>query len=242
MTAIRIEGIDDVRTFLAGLAGDMPKVNEKSQNGLAIEIWKAWRDHADDSFRDGATPFTRGSINYKKFNVPNIGGQPANHQGAMVAIIDRHRGGIGKSSGPDQHYLSVMDLGGPQAGPKASVRRFRAMGIIPDDYVWAPARHAPKDRYGNLKGSDLSDMFTSLGIGFVQTDNPKYRYIWAGGDRPVGVARKKRNSWNPYLWFVPEPTYSGGNVDWTGTAEAVVESEWERIVTYYLDRALAGRL
>ena len=73
MTAIRIEGIEDVRARLAGLAGDMPKVNEKSQNALAIEVWMAWKHDASDSFEGGATPFTLGSLNYKKYGASQLG-------------------------------------------------------------------------------------------------------------------------------------------------------------------------
>lgn len=232
--SMHVSGITDVRETIAALQGELPDINKKVQNGLAMEVRKAEVEEARDSFEGGATPFTVGSIQYQKFGTRRL----SSHEGAGVYVMDRFHGGLATYSGADKSYLSVMELGGSPAGPKRSVARFRALGIIPSDYTWVPAREARKDRYGNLRGNDISDMFTSLGIGFVRTENPRYRYIWAGQSRPIGVARRFRRSWRPFLWFIPEPSYEGGNFLWTLTGELAVERHFDRIASFYIDRAL----
>jgi hypothetical protein len=211
-------------------------VNEKVQNGLAAEVWKAERREMQDSFEGGPAANTVSQIQYQKYGTRRL----TTHEGAGVYIKDIFRTGVlSKDSGPDQSYLSVMELGGPPAGPKRSVSRLRSAGVLPSGYTWAPARNAPKDRHGNLRGNAISDMLTSLGLGFVQADDPKYRFIYNEEQRPVGVARKVRSTWSPFIWFIPEPTYEGGNFLWTYTGELTVAGHFDRISGYYIDRALA---
>jgi hypothetical protein len=82
-------------------------------------------------------------------------------------------------------------------------------------------------------------MLTSLGVGFVATEDKKYRLIYDEQQYPVGVAyRKTKTKWAPFLWFIPEPTYEGGVFLWSYTGEITVEKHFQRIADYYLDKAL----
>ena len=234
---INVSGLTEAKAFLLGLLDEMPKINERIQNALVYEVWKAEKAEMQDSFEGGPAPNTVSQIVYQKYGKRNL----TSHEGAGVYIKDIFRtGSLSMASGPDRHYLSVMELGGKPVD-KRSVSRFRAMGIIDEGWTWVPAIQAAKTAQGNLKGADVSSMFSSLGIGFVDAIDKKFKYIYGDELRPVGVQRKRGEKWYPYLWFIREPTYSGGDFLWTLTGEIAVNRHFERIANYYMDKALERR-
>lgn len=234
--ALSIAGLTEVKAFIAGLQDELPKVQEKVQNGLAMEVWKAERAEMKDSFEGGPAPNTLSQIVYQKYGTRNL----TQHEGAGVYIKDIFRtGSLAQESGPDRHYLSVMELGGKPAGPKRSQKRLQLAGILREGHTWAPARGAPLTKAGNISGARISDMLTSLGLGFVATEDKKYRLIYDEQQYPIGVAyRKTKNKWAPFMWFIREPTYGEGTFLWSLTGEIAVEKHFERIANYYLDKAL----
>lgn len=236
MSGINVSGLTEVKTFLSGLRGDLPKTDAKIQNALAIEVWKAERKEMKDSFEGGPAPNTISQIVYQKYGQRNL----TQHPGAGVYVKDIFRtGSLAQDTGPDRHYLSVMELGGEPAGPKRSQKQLQLAGILREGYTWAPARGAPRTKAGNSSGARISDMLTSLGIGFVQTEDKKYRLIYDEQQYPVGVAyRKSKTKWVPFIWFIREPTYGEGTFLWSLTGEIAVERHFQRIADYYLDRAL----
>jgi hypothetical protein len=231
---INVSGLTEAKATLLGLLGEMPKIDERIQNALVYEVWNAEKAEMQDSFDGGPAPNTVKQIVYQKYGKRNL----TSHDGAGVYIKDIFRtDSLAMESGPDRHYLSVMELGGKPAD-KRSVIRFRAMGIIEEGWTWVPAIQAAKTAQGNLKSGDVSNMFTNLGIGFVETTNKTFKYIYGDELRPIGVQRKRGQKWYPYLWFIREPTYDGGNFLWTFTGEITVNRHFERIANYYMDRAL----
>jgi hypothetical protein len=232
---ITVSGLTEVKAALVGLQGDLENVNKFSQNKLAYLVWDAEKKEMQDSFDGGPAPNTVKQIVYQKYKTRNL----TTHDGAGVYIKDIFRtGSLAQEDGADRHYLSVMELGGEPAGPKRSVAQMRWAGILRPGYTWAPAKGARLTKAGNISGAKISDMLTSIGIGFVPTEDKKYRLIYDEQQYPIGVAAKKGKGWTPFMWFIEEPTYEGGNFLWSYTGELVVNANWKQTLDFYLTKAI----
>lgn len=120
--AIRINGLAEVKQLLATVQGELPNVNKYAQNKLAYELWTAEKDQMRADL-DRPTPFSLGSVVYKKFGASAITvrgkdsfSMSAGVEGAGVFVVDRP--GRKRATGID--YLGVMIRGGKTAGPKRS--------------------------------------------------------------------------------------------------------------------------
>lgn len=237
--AIRINGLAEVRRLLATVQGELPTVNRYAQNKLAYEIWAGEKGQMRADI-DRPTPFSLGSIVYKKFGESTINIRGAGFsvsaavESAGVFVIDR----IGREGATGSDYLGVMIRGGKTAGPKRS--EVRLAPFTPRDHVWVPSRWAKLDRYGNISGATWSAIITALGMN--DSARPKqmnWKLIGAreGVRGYRGIAKKVGRRWVPWVWFVPRQQYQP-QYDFYGRADQEVRERWEGIFAFYLDKAL----
>lgn len=239
MSGFRVTGLNGVKSMLAALNGDMENVSKYSQNKLAYTIWNAEKDEMRADL-DRPTPYSLGSIIYKKYNESAlvVGGGDGftigtTIKGAGVFVMSRPRG---KQAG-EIDYLGVMILGGKTAGPKRSEVILEPW--MPRDHVWVPSEWATKDHYGNIPGATFSAMLTALGLGQVNPVKKNWRLIGGReGQRGYrGVAKKVGRRWVPWIWFVPRQTYDR-HWDFYIRADQEIDDHWESIYAFYLDKAL----
>lgn len=233
---IDIRGLTEVKTMLAGLKDELPKVNQSSQNKLAYEIMAAEKEQMKADL-DRPTPWSVGSLRYKKVGVRPVGAPDV----PGAAVYFETPWGYSSGLGADE-WLGVQILGGETAGPKRSESRLQMLGYMPRGTVWVPAAETKLDQYGNVPGSAISAMLSDLGANpYGRSGDPgakEAKFVLVGEPgREEGVWRKVRGQWQPFLWFVPRQQYRP-RYRFHERAEAAMREKWKSIFGYYLDRAL----
>ncbi len=236
---IRLEGLDEVQRLLAALGPGLERVNERAQNKMAYTVMIAVRDQARTDI-DRPTPMFISSLRYKKYGIQTLAWQS---KGAMIYASDFLGPGADQPTSVER-LTGVLTVGGLQAGPKASEKRLISRGVMGPDYVWVPAVGAPKDRYGNVPGSMISDMLTNLGYGFVlPTQEAKYALVDRPDGSTDGIYRKVGGQWVPFLWLVKRPTHTP-RFQFYERADSEVAANFSGILEWYLDdeisRGFAG--
>jgi hypothetical protein len=226
--AIEIKGLNDVRSMLAALGGEMEAVNKYAQNQMAYELWVAEKEQMRTDI-DRPNPFSIGALRYKRYGDPGGAGAPA-VVGAAVHFAIPFGGSPGLEA---DEYLGVQQLSGQTAGPRASEVRLRQLGYLPDGYVWVPDPAVSLDRYGNVKGSVVQSMLAELAKG---TSGQNFFVMgWPG--RPRGIFARVGDNWLPFLWFVSRRDYRA-IFDFYGRADTEIESRFESIWGEQVNRAL----
>jgi len=236
---IRLEGLDEVQRLLAALGPGLERVNQRSQDKMAYQVMMAVRDQAHSDI-DRPTPMFVKSLRYKKYGIQVLAWQS---KGAMIYASDFLGPGADQPTSAER-LTGVLTVGGLQAGPKASEKTLMRHGVMGPDYVWVPAVGAPKDRYGNVPGSMISDMLTNMGYGFVQpTQDLKYALIDRPDGSTDGIYRKVGGEWVPFLWLVKRPTHAK-RFSFYERADSEVAANFNEIIAWYLDdeisRGFAG--
>jgi hypothetical protein len=226
--SIEVRGMDDVRSLIASLGDEMERVNAGAQNQMAYELYRAEQDQMRADI-DRPTPWSVGSLRYKKYDQPGGEGAP-NVKGAAVHFAVP----FGLSAGLEaDEYLGVQSLGGKTAGPKRSEVRLRALGYLPADMVWVPAAGVKLDRYGNVSGATIQSMLADLAKG------PKGANFFVLGypRRPRGIFARIGEDWHPFLWFISRRSYTA-IFDFYGRADREVEARFKVIWGERVDQAL----
>ena len=236
---IRLEGLDEVQRLLAALGPGLERVNQRSQDKMAYQVMMAVREQAHADI-DRPTPMFVRSLRYKKYGIQTLAWHS---KGASVYASDFIGPGADEPASVER-IVGVLTVGGLQAGPKASEKRLQMVGVMGADEVWVPAYGAPKDPYGNVPGSMISDMLTNLGYGFVQpVQEAKYALIERPDGGTEGIFRKVGGQWVPFLWLVKRPTHAK-RFGFYERADSEVAANFSEIIAWYLDdeisRGFAG--
>jgi hypothetical protein len=231
--AIEIRGLDDVRSMLAALGGEMEAVNKYGQNKMAYELMLAEREQMKTDL-DRPNPWSVGSVRYKQYGVSAIAAPDI--KGAAVYMLDQFASG--SRVGQDE-YLGVQILGGKTAGPRRSEKVLNAARIVPKGKVWVPAAGVSLDRYGNIPGARFSEMLTDFGLNPYAIPSETFaRYVPIGPKgNAVGIFRKLRGKFQPFIWFVDPKTYTS-RYDWYGRADREVDARFAAIWDDQVSRAL----
>lgn len=232
---IRLEGLDSVRELIAGLGPGLERANERAQNTMAYELMMAERAEMRSDI-DRPTPFSLGSVLYKKYGASQLKFPNGNSvalpdiKGAGVFLANR----ISNVIQTEQHYLGVQIAGG-QPTLKAMESRFIRNGFMKASQYIVPASKKFLDAYGNLKGSQISAMLTGLGIGFVApVQSTKWRFAKDANSRVIGVFIKDGNSWVPFIWFVDRPNYRP-RYKWDERADEEINLNFKEILGDAID-------
>lgn len=243
---IRLEGLDSVRELIAGLGPGLNRANERAQNTMAYELMMAEKAEMRSDI-DRPTQFSLGSVLYKKHGASQLkypGGFSLalpDIKGAGVFLANR----ITNAVMTDEHYLGVQIAGG-QPTLKAMESRLIRNGFMKASQYIVPASSEFLDAYGNLKGSQVSAMFTNMGIGFVgPVQNQKYRFVPGHGSAPPGIYFKKEakgqfqfiDEWVPYIWFVDRPNYRP-RYKWDERADEEINLNFKEILGDAIDYEL----
>lgn len=233
MSIVRLEGLNTVRELLAGLGPALQKANERSQNKMAYELMKAERDQAKTDL-NWPTPAFISSIQYKKYGVKDL---LLETTGAGVYMSDFIGGGGDRAS--FENVAGVQIIGGMPAGPKRSEVILMQRGFMRPDQTWVPAEVAPRDKYGNIPGSEWSAALTNLGFNqYAQLVQARQWYIAGKPGNYIGIWKKvtdpsKPGQWQPWVYFVPRKNYSE-RFKWIERADMEIAAQFESILDWYV--------
>lgn len=235
MSAIRLEGIASVQAMIADLGPGLERANVFAQNKMAYELMVAERNQLAADI-DRPTPFTVSSIAYKKvgattFKAGSVTVTVPNIPGAGVFVADRFHA----TGADEQDYVGVQVFGGSTAGPRASERALRNLGMMPAGKVWMPAQGVGLDAYGNVRGAGIQVMLTDLRAHGRNGEN--FRVIGRAGQEK-GIYTKVGDDWYPWLWFVTPRTYSA-KLGFYQRAEQEVATQFPTILANAVDYELA---
>lgn len=231
----RVDGLTDVRRTLAALTGELAEASRLAQNKMAYQVRVAEREQMAADL-DRPTPWSLNALRYSKAKI----GSGGRVSGASVYMANAFTAGT--NVGPDE-WLGVQILGGQTAGPKRSERRLQSLSWMPRDHVWVPAAETPLDRYGNVRGSMISDMLSNLGANpYGRNADPSavdVRYVLVGPmGKEEGVFRKVRGQWVPFLWFVPRQRYTQ-RFEFYQRAMDETRADFQRHIDHYVTIGLA---
>ena len=239
MAYIDIKGLDSVKSMLAALTGELETASKYAQNSLAAQIREGEQAEMQADL-DRPTPWAMGSLRYKQAGATSPSPAAPNVEGAAVFFETN----FGYKAGLEaEQYLGVQIEGGVTAGPKRSERILQRAGVISSDVVWVPAREAPLDSYGNVPGSIISDMLSTLGLNpYGRTKDQRYALIGPKGAAVAVIWRPTiggyaGNTWLPLLYFVPRAHYDA-RYDFYGRADKEVAIKWQGIYDKYVKIAL----
>lgn len=240
MDAITLRGLDDVRSLLAGLSGELADVGRMASDKMAYELRMAEQDQMRRDI-DRPTPFSVSAVAYKKSNVSAMQWGGPSETGASVFMHDNFARQGTSRVGPDQ-YLGVQVTGGYTAGPRRSEKVLRAAGLIGPNKVIVPAPGVKLNAYGNLSAGQISRILMDLGQNqYAKTKQRNFALFGPKGNAVGVLARVKDGdgwTWLPYLYFVDRRQYRK-RFDFYGRAEREVSARFKEIFGGYLDRALA---
>lgn len=238
MPAIKLEGLDSVKEMLAGMGPALENASAKAQNTMAYELMMAERAQMRMDV-DRPTPFSVNSIFYKKygatslktpsgdtFEVPNI-------KGAAVFVANRISGWLQTES----DYLGVQIAGG-MPPMKRSEKILQRRGYLRPDQMMVPANKSDLDQYGNLKGWQISEMLTNMGMGFVQPTQ-ELQFVLVGSENKwEGIFRWYGGEFVPFIWFVPRKNYSP-RYGWEGRRDDEIAQNFKVILDDAINAELA---
>lgn len=246
-TPIKLEGLNNVREMIASLSPALEKANKRAQNKMAYTLMVAEREQIKTDL-NWPNPTTVSSILYKKYGAtslkfpgpPEITVAVPDIKGAGVFVGDLFGGTIAKVD----TMLGVQIAGGLPAGPKRSELILMQRGFMRPDQMWVPAEVAPRDKYGNIPGSEWSAALTNLG--FNQYAQPTQAKQWAIMGKPgnyIGIWKKVTDpsvpgQWQPWVYFVKRPNYQP-RYQWDARADMEVKAQFESILAWYIDDELS---
>lgn len=246
MSAIRLEGLDNVTTLIASLGPALERANERAQNKMAYNLMLAEREQAKADL-DRPAPSTLNSIMYKKYGNTSLTFRNPSYtvqtgvKGAGVFVGDLY----GRGQATIDNVIGVQIYGGLPAGPKRSAKILQYFGWMKDSQVWVPALGAPLDAYGNLRGSLISYMLQNMGTNLnapakedakfmlVGDYGSFYGIFWKGSTS----AATKGGAWRPLLWFIDAPIYQP-RYKWEERADQEVAANFKQILAWYIDDEL----
>lgn len=243
---IKLEGLNSVRELIASLSPALEKANERAQNKMAYTLMQAEREQVKTDL-NWPTSGTVSSIMYKQYGATSLRfpGPPQvtiavpDIKGAGVFVGDFFGGTVAKIDS----ILGVQIAGGLPAGPKRSELILMQRGYMRPDQMWVPAEVAPRDKYGNIPGSEWSAALTNLG--FNQYAPPVQAKQWAIMGKPgnyIGIWKKVTDpsvpgQWQPWVYFVKRPNYQP-RYQWDARADMEVKAQFESILAWYIDDEL----
>jgi hypothetical protein len=230
--AVRIEGMESVRALLAALGGTLDEAQRLSQNKMAYEIYAAEKDQMTTDIAN-PTPWSVGSLRYKKAGTETNFGDVPDVPGAAVYMANAFR--AGSRVGPDE-WLGVQIMGGQTAGPRRSEKLMQSKGLLPTNKVWVPARGVKLNRYGNIEGGVIARMLMDIQLGFVETKTKNFTLFGPKGN-PKGVLTRIGDTWYPFLFFVDRQIYQP-RYDFHGRGDREVAAKWRGIWDGYVAKAL----
>lgn len=240
MVSVSIDGVESVRSMLAGLGGSLEKARKYAQNDLARAVWAAEKDQMRSDL-DRPTPWSVGALRYRK--------TVSATEGSSVFMSDAFHAG---QKVDQDDWLGVQIMGGQTAGPRRSEKKLQNAGILPPGKVWVPAKGVRLNRYGNIDGGIISRILMDLQLGTVKnrdgtshtlTTRTKNFALFGPKNNPIGVLAKIGDSWFPYLFFVDRATYEP-KYDFYGRGEREAQEKWKAIYDEQVQKAMekAARL
>lgn len=152
-------------------------------NGAAFAARKALQEKMEQTFQGGVSPYLKRSVWVEQ----------ATPQKVVATVGARDTGG--KSDGPEQ-ILRTQIRGGDRV-LKASERRLRAAGILPNGYFLVPGQGAVLNRLGNIEGRFMSGL-----LSYLQAYNQAGSELNMSAKKRAKYADKKGGKIQGFEYFV----------------------------------------
>jgi len=246
---IRIDSIiADVRRAIEEYGRQFPKAVRNAINDTAFKVMAAERAEIASSF-DRPKPFIMKNVRVFKASADRLS--------ATVGATDYfERAGLQTKGTAWERILAPHVYGGSRL-QKASERRLRMAGFLPDGWFTVPGQAAKRDSYGNISGPELVAVLSWVGaMGQYAGDNTNKRdrltnrknktekrgesyFVARIGNRsglhPGVYKRLKSRQIKPILMFVSSVNYSK-RLRWFETGEAVIRREFPPALAHQVAR------
>jgi len=223
--AIELRGLDETKKALATLSGQLPFATSLALNRMGKETLAAQKQEMRSKF-DRPTPYTLGALFKTTATKTNLE--------TRTRIKSPNPAEAGQT---EERYVGVQIWGGRRKD-KASERRLRSQGLLPEGYQMVPGAGLKLDRYGNVPGGRVAAILQSL-LGGSSYSKAAGTYVVGQVGGTKGIWKVQRNKWVPIFIFVKRPTYQP-LLDYYGVSEREFQKSWRDIFSQAVDDALSS--